>query len=645
MYWGIIDQRLRKHTVFSSRQKGFVAEPGCYNNIQAVAEVLRAAKAHKGIVMIQLDISKAFDSIPHQAVDPALRRLGVPPHLRSSIVNSYRHVSTDILYGGSTTHIDIRRGVKQGDPLSPYIFNAIMDPLLDQLEDLRGYAIDSTHSISSVAFADDMLLLADDQDSAQNLLTHTEVYLQNLGMTIAPSKCVSFQIVAAKDSWYVKDTELYLLHGDRIPSSTADTATRYLGGYITPWFGLGHKHIVDLMEQTLHRLRGASLKPHQKLNLLTTYLIPHFLHATVLAIPPITTIRDMDSLIRVHVKDVLHLPASTPNGLIYCGKRDGGLGVPKLEVLSVSTALKLGMTLLETADADLKAILNITRFEARLERLAKSARIHWPISHIKYVDAYKRHQKKLDLQKWSSLPIKGKSVSSFADDRYGNCWLYDPTLLKPSRFLTALRLRSGTAGDRVTLNKAIPMATIKCRKCHDGNETLAHILGQCTFTKASRIRRHNEIRDFIAKKLATSNSGFQVIEEAAVDTPSGTLKPDLVVVHQGRVHVVDVTVRHEDTGYLEGGHTSKTTKYTPLLPLLAERLRKEPGEVLPVVIGTRGAIPKSTISSLTALNLYDRSTCITLALLALRSSIELYHAFIDYDACPRRRPTIPWNPP
>jgi hypothetical protein len=138
MYWGIIDHRLRKHTSFSSRQKRFVAEPGCYNNLQALAEVLRAAKAHKGMVMIQLDISKAFDSIPHQAVDPALRRLGVPPHLRSSIVNSYRNVTTDILHGGSTTHIDIRRGVKQGDPLSPYIFNAIMDPLLDQLEDLRG---------------------------------------------------------------------------------------------------------------------------------------------------------------------------------------------------------------------------------------------------------------------------------------------------------------------------------------------------------------------------------------------------------------------------------------------------------------------------------------------------------------------------
>jgi len=65
-------------------------------------------------------------------------------------------------------------------------------------------------------------------------------------------------------------------------------------------------------------------------------------------------------------------------------------------------------------------------------------------------------------------------------DKYGNCWPYDMSLLKSCLFLTALKMRSGTTSDRVTLNKAIPQATIKCRKCTDGFETLAHIFGQCT---------------------------------------------------------------------------------------------------------------------------------------------------------------------
>jgi hypothetical protein len=71
----------------------------------------------------------------------------------------------------------------------------------------------------------------------------------------------------------------------------------------------------------------------------------------------------MDSLIRVHVKDILRLPSSTPNGLLYCGKRDGGLGVPKLEVLVTSMALKHGIQLLNTVDQTLLAVLQATNYE------------------------------------------------------------------------------------------------------------------------------------------------------------------------------------------------------------------------------------------------------------------------------------------
>ena len=104
----------------------------------------------------------------------------------------------------------------------------------------------------------------------------------------------------------------------------------YLGGHFSPWTGLQNKGITTKLQEVLYRLKSAFLKPHQKLDLLTTYLIPHFLHATTIATPSISVIRDMDSLIRVHVKDILHLPSSTPSGLLYCGKRDGGVGVHKL---------------------------------------------------------------------------------------------------------------------------------------------------------------------------------------------------------------------------------------------------------------------------------------------------------------------------
>ena len=134
--------------------------------------------------------------------------------------------------------------------------------------------------------------------------------------------------------------------------------------------------------------------------------------------------------------------------------------MPKLEVLATSTALKLGIQLQNTDDQTLLAILQATKYEKRLERIAKSIRLPWPQLITKQIDAYKKRKKAEELRIWSQLPSKGKSVHSFPDDKYGNCWLYDPTLLKPCRFLTVLRMRSGTNSDRVTLQKAIPQTNV-----------------------------------------------------------------------------------------------------------------------------------------------------------------------------------------
>jgi hypothetical protein len=266
----------------------------------------------------------------------------------------------------------------------------------------------------------------------------------------------------------------------------------------------------------------------------------------------------------------------------------------------------------------------------RLSAIARAARLNWGNLDQDGITRYNKRQKAEELHQWSQLPSKGKSVPSFADDVYRNCWLYEPDLLKPSRYITALRLRNGTNGDRVTLHKAVAQPSVRCRRCDAQLETLAHVLGQCTHMKGLVIRRHNSIRDFISKTTAHKD-GYMVTEEPSIITAEGTLKPDLVVIHQKRVHVVDVTVRHEDVGYLQNGYNEKHRKYAPLLQILADQHQIEPGRVLPIVIVTRGAIPKSTIAALEEPGITDRRSLITIALLALRSSTEMYHAFLDYN--------------
>jgi len=124
--------------------------------------------------------------------------------------------------------------VKQGDPLSPFIFSAIMDPLLVQLEQTNGFEIDESQSISALAFADDLILLATMKETAINLLHFTETYLNNLGMSIAAAKCTSFEIKTTDDSRYIANPDICLKNGNKIPNWAADSSICYLGGHISP---------------------------------------------------------------------------------------------------------------------------------------------------------------------------------------------------------------------------------------------------------------------------------------------------------------------------------------------------------------------------------------------------------------------------
>jgi hypothetical protein len=166
VYWGILDQKLRSVMSFTPRQKGFVNEAGCFNNVHILNETIKLAKKKSGLVAVQLDISKAFDTVPHEVIGHALRKKGIPEYVIELIKNSYEGVLTTIKRGKDKIQIQIKRGVKQGDPLSPLLFNVVMEPLILQLERQEGFRINNGCKVSSLAFADDIVLLAPDVSAA-----------------------------------------------------------------------------------------------------------------------------------------------------------------------------------------------------------------------------------------------------------------------------------------------------------------------------------------------------------------------------------------------------------------------------------------------------------------------------------------------
>lgn len=381
------------------------------------------------------------------------RQKGLPQQVVRLVEESYENLFTIIKNESDRIEIQIQRGVKQGDPLSPLIFNVVIEPLLRALEGQPGFKIGNTTNVSVLAFADDLILTANTAPQAENLLRMTETYLRGLGMAISAAKCATFQIRSTKDSWYLADPALTLTGGEAVPYTEAGMAIKYLGVVKSPWAGVDTKGLKDVLCATLQRVKKLALKPHQKVNLISTYLVPHYLYQMVLGITPITILRQLDQELRVVIKDIYHLPQSTANGLIYCGKRDRGLGFPKLETIVASSSLRMALRFLESDDPVIKALSETAGMVNRFRSLAASSRINWPIKH-KAINDFKKVSKKRELAAWAALVSQGKSVKSHTDDRIGNAWLYKPSLLKPCRFITALKMRTNTTANKVVMSRA-----------------------------------------------------------------------------------------------------------------------------------------------------------------------------------------------
>ena len=166
---------------------------------------------------------------------------------------------------------------------------------------------------------------------------------------------------------------------------------------------------------------------------------------------------------------------------------------------------------------------------------------------------------------------------------------------------------------------------VACRRYRAQPETLGHILGLCRYTKALRIKRHDEVKSSITEKQRRDNDDFI---ETTLRVGGGLLKPDLVIKNGKRVLVVDVIVRNENMDYLSKAEKGKVDKYLPCLSYLKEKFKVRGGDVLHVVLGSRGAITPNTEKVLQRMGIADRDIK-TIVVNVLRSSIEMRNIFLD----------------
>ncbi|GJT29586.1 RNA-directed DNA polymerase, eukaryota, partial [Tanacetum coccineum] len=119
-------------------------------------------------MVFKVDFAKAYDSIRWDYLEDVLHSFGFGVKWRSWIKGCLSSSMASILVNGSpTSEFQFHRGLKQGDPLAPYLFILIMESLhlsFSRVIDagiFTGVRIDASTMISHLFYADDVVFIGE----------------------------------------------------------------------------------------------------------------------------------------------------------------------------------------------------------------------------------------------------------------------------------------------------------------------------------------------------------------------------------------------------------------------------------------------------------------------------------------------------
>ena len=115
-------------------QAGFRKKYFTVDHLQSLNQVIEKSEEYQlplVIGLIDYDYEKAFDSIEHLSIFEALRKINVNETYLKILENIYKGATARVhLDNHVSEQFAIERGVRQGDPISPKLFTAVMEEIL-----------------------------------------------------------------------------------------------------------------------------------------------------------------------------------------------------------------------------------------------------------------------------------------------------------------------------------------------------------------------------------------------------------------------------------------------------------------------------------------------------------------------------------
>lgn len=307
-------------------------------------------------------------STQHSLILNVLKEKGFSAEFSDIIEEIYTGATTKIRTAhGITEDIDIRRGTKQGCPVSPILFNLCLEPLLEALNKVHsddGYKI-GNDKVKVQAYADDIILIAEDAKSMNSMLETCSRFCKYTKMELEPTKCIiyGYMFDQHRRCRYQLDEGEIVLNSIPLKVAEIGTSIRYLGVAIGARKSARQsisRMIKEEFIMKLNKIMSSCLSITQKIHAIKTFLIPtldfHMLNGQL----KMKDIDSIDKCIRGKIDDIVG--ARLPIEVFHASWRDGGLSIPsirdKYDVLLIKSSLHM-MLSRDTRSRDLaETVLN-----------------------------------------------------------------------------------------------------------------------------------------------------------------------------------------------------------------------------------------------------------------------------------------------
>ena len=205
LYASMVVARLNKTVELPETQYGFRKGYSTEQAILAIRTVIRKSlDQRRPVDLVFVDITKAFDSVPHQALFNLLQHVGASTNIQHTMQQLHDKPKGTIQ--GTTKHFTCKRGVRQGSIEGPILFNLFLQKILEEVfqhGNTNGVPFITAEqmqwTLQHLEYADDLCLIADSPEAAQEVLMRLVAVLRQYDMKIAPAKTVWMHVGGGGD--------------------------------------------------------------------------------------------------------------------------------------------------------------------------------------------------------------------------------------------------------------------------------------------------------------------------------------------------------------------------------------------------------------------------------------------------------------